>query len=284
MERNDTVAYVKEQKQIIFEELDAASQLQDESEKRNKIDAMFLRAEEVKKHVHKHLSAMIAYEIRVCNDLIKEIDSRISRERDAVSSKPFKFSFSLKAAAGKAANKAVQVKAPSTTSTSESDQLDSAALLRDNIGLSGLTGEERTLNSDEIEQKEVVLDSLTDCLISIQGAPSALRLINLQQCKIFSGPASGSVFISNCQQCQMQIAGHQLRIHDTVDCDIYQHVRSRSIVENCSKLRFGCYSWSYDQLDADFGKAAMDRTVNNWTQIDDFNCLSNPSPNWSLIE
>ncbi|KAH9398272.1 hypothetical protein TYRP_018919 [Tyrophagus putrescentiae] len=225
---------------------------------------------------------MIAYEIRVCNDLIKEIDLRISREREAVSSKPFKFSFSLKATAAAKANKAAEVKPTATFNTE--DQPDSKVLLRNNIGLSGLSGEERMLSSDELDQKEVVLDSLTDCVISLQGAPSALRLINLRQCRIFSGPVSGSVFISNCQRCQMQIAGHQLRIHDTTDCDIYQHVRSRSIVENCSKLRFGRYTWSYDKLEADFAKAAIDRAVNNWTQIDDFNCLSNPSPNWSLIE
>lgn len=282
MERVDTVAFVKEQKQTICHELENLCTLSDEAAKKQKIDEMFVKADQVKKYVHQHIPAMIAYEIRVCNNLIKEIDSAISRKREVAASKPFKFSFNLKAS-----TKSKPVESSlSVIPSVDADQIDAKPfpVSRVNVGLSNLTGEERTLNSSEIDQNEIVLESLVDCTIYLQGAPSALRLLNLEGCKIFTGPVSGSVFLANCHNCQMNLIGQQLRIHDTSDCDIYQHVRSRSIIENCTRLRFGCYNWTYHKLEDDFFKAGIDSKVNNWTQIDDFNCLTNPSPNWCIIE
>ena len=283
MEHIDTVAFVKAKKQDIFDELDNLPQSLNDATKKQKIDELFLKADQVKKYVHQHLPAMIAYEIRVCNNLIKEIDARISRERDGVNNnKPFKFSFSLK----QNVNKINLINESSLATAPVEDQIDSNPFLMNTntSGLTGLSGQKKVLNSSEIDFKEIILDSLTECTIYLEGAPSALRLINIRSCTIFSGPVSGSVFIINCHQCKLHIVGQQLRIHDTTDCDIYQHVSSRTIIENCSSLRFGCHKWKYDQLEEDFQKAGIDIHVNNWTQIDDFDCLANPSPNWSLLE
>lgn len=278
MESIDAVSFVKEQKQVIFDELDNLTDLS-ELCKKQKIDDMFLKADQVKKYVHLHLAAMISYEIRVCNNIIKEIDARISKERDVLNNKQFKFSFNLNRANVKNVNKLINGSNKETQ-----DQIDSRHSLEGKwTGLKGLCNEERVLTSTDVDHKELNLESLTRCAVRVEGAASVLRLINLQYCRVYSGPVSSSVFISNCHNCELHLAGQQLRIHDTTNCDIYQHVTSRSIIEGCSKLRFGCFTWKYDHIEQDFDKAKLDMSVNNWKEVDDFDCLSNPSPNWSLL-
>ena len=292
MERTDPVTFVKEQKQIIVDHLDSLPQISDELIKKQKIDEIFLIAEQLKRYVHQHSSTMISYEIGLCNNVIKEIDAKISKVRANVNNKQFKFSFKLKNSTSSEQNNSTNRSSSLKTTTKELekenqsvDMIDSKITQKINQsdGLRDLCNEEKFLTNSEIDFKVIVLDSLKNCVIYLKGAPSTLRLINIQDCKIYSGPVSSSVFIYDCHYCQMNIAGQQLRIHNSTNCDIYQHVTSRTIIESCSKLRFGCFNWKYDQLEDDFKKAKISIYVNNWKQIDDFDCLSHRSPNWSLI-
>lgn len=279
MEKLDIVEFIKKQKCIIFEELENISNLTDE-DKKLKLDQIFLKADEMKKYIHQNLPVMISYEIGVCNNLIKEIDSRISAERD--NKKAFKFSFNLKSKSNTRPKPAKNVEEENVQN--EQFPIKISQKITNTNGLRNLSNVEKTLTNDQIDSQEVELDSLTNCTIYLKGAPSILRLVNIRESKIFAGPVSSSIFIVNCHECRLQIVGQQMRIHDSTNCDIFQHITSRTIIENCSKLRFGLFSWNYDQMGDDFVKASIDKNVNNWTQIDDFDCLAGPSPNWCLIE
>ncbi|OTF76741.1 tubulin-specific chaperone C-like protein [Euroglyphus maynei] len=135
----------------------------------------------------------------------------------------------------------------------------------------------------QTEGKDIVIDTLNNCQVRIYGVPSSLRLISLTNCRIYTGPIQTSAYVEKCDECRFEIIAQQIRIHDTKKCDFYLHVKSRIIIENSFGLRFAPYQWSYERLDDDFQRANIDRNVNNYKCIDDFDCVQNPSPNWSLI-
>ena len=61
--------------------------------------------------------------------------------------------------------------------------------------------------------------------------------------------------------------------------------RSRAIIEDCSAARFAPYALKYSDLDAHYAQTQLDRAVNNWDNVDDFNWLASDkaSPNWTLL-
>ena len=60
----------------------------------------------------------------------------------------------------------------------------------------------------------------------------------------------------------------------------------QGIIEDCTRVGFAPYNLSYPDLDEDFSKSGINKKVNNWDEIDDFNWLSNEksSPHWYILE
>lgn len=278
MERIDVVGYVKGEQQKILGELELITK-SDNSGRKERIDKLFVEWENVKKFVHQHVSTMIAYDIRICNEIIKDIEAKICDQRNATKGNSgFKFSFKLN-------QPNQQTKSTSEKSTPvATDTVDSSSFMSNITGLKNLSDEERILQSSVVDSREVNLELLDNCKVYIHGSPSSLRLLKLKNCGIFCGPVPSSVFVSDCHQCHFHLITQQLRIHDTTECEIYLHVTSRSIIEDSSKLKFGPFNWNYDGLDTDYVRSGIDPSVNNWKEVDDFDCLVKPSPNWSLIE
>ena len=56
-------------------------------------------------------------------------------------------------------------------------------------------------------------------------------------------------------------------------------------MEDCQSVGFAPYNLFYPNLNEDFSVSKLDREVNNWSQIDDFNWLvkERPSPNWHIL-
>lgn len=142
------------------------------------------------------------------------------------------------------------------------------------------------LSDEEIYKKDVSIEKLTNCVVYLKGIPSTLHLNHLTNCKIFSGPVSTSIFAENCYNCTFVIACQQLRLHSSENVDIYLHVTSRAIMEDCSKISVAPYNWVYENIGKHFAEAGMDLSVNNWRCIDDFNWLNTTkhSPNWREMD
>lgn len=143
-----------------------------------------------------------------------------------------------------------------------------------------------TLTAEQVAKKDVSLEKLSNCTVYIKGFPSTLHLNNLDNCRIFSGPVSTSVFAANCNNSTLVIACQQLRLHSSQNIDIYLHVTSRAIMEDCSKVAIAPYNWRYENIDQHFLDAGLDKQVNNWRCVDDFNWLNaeRHSPNWREME
>lgn len=152
-------------------------------------------------------------------------------------------------------------------------------------GFSNLKSQVLEKRAEELHQRDVSLTELSNCTIKLYGNPNTLRLTKARNCKVLCGPVSTSVFLEDCSDCVLAVACQQLRVHTTRDTRIFLQVTSRAIVEDCSGIQFAPYTWSYPGIDKDFEGSGLDRSKNNWNDVDDFNWLARgvASPNWSVL-
>ena len=130
------------------------------------------------------------------------------------------------------------------------------------------------------------MSGLSRCRLEIHGAPLTLHLTNISLCTILSGPVSSSVMVDTCSSSSLVLSCQQLRTHSTSDTDIYLHTTAKAILEDCRGIRVAPYNWEYPGADQDYSVAGLDRSINNWEHIGDFNWLSTdvPSPNWTILQ
>lgn len=143
-----------------------------------------------------------------------------------------------------------------------------------------------SLENEDLFQRDVALRNLKNCTIGLRGVMGTLHLTNLDSCIVLTGPVTSSVFIEKCTNCTVVAACQQLRMHTSNKCDIYLHVTSKGIVEDCSNIRTAPYNLTYEDLEKHFNMSCLDRNSNNWDRLDDFNWLAPdiPSPNWSVMD
>ncbi|KAI5766868.1 unnamed protein product [Gulo gulo] len=152
-------------------------------------------------------------------------------------------------------------------------------------GFSNVESQVLEKRAEELHQRDVLLTHLSKCTIKLYGNPNTLRLAKARSCTLLCGPVSTSVFLEDCSDCVLAVACQQLRVHTTRDTRIFLQVTSRAIVEDCSGIQFAPYTWSYPGIDKDFEGSGLDRSRNNWNDVDDFNWLARDmaSPNWSIL-
>lgn len=141
------------------------------------------------------------------------------------------------------------------------------------------------LKGEDIEKKDVLLTDIKNCSVKLYGNPTTIHITNMQNCQIYSGPVTTSVFVENVKDSSLHLACQQLRIHETRNTDFFVHVTSKAIIEDSQNVRFGIYKLSYDGIEEHYQMSGLNKNVNNWDKIDDFNWLAvdKPSPNWSTI-
>ena len=152
--------------------------------------------------------------------------------------------------------------------------------------LKGRVGERIVVAQNDVDGKDVLVTELTDCtVIMTSGNPITLHLTKLENCKLFCGPIQTSVYLDGCNSCTFSLACQQLRAHSSCGTDIYLHVTSKCIIEDCKSIRVAPYNLEYSDLTKQFDKLSLNTKINNWDSLDDFNWLATdkPSPNWSIM-
>ncbi|XP_047507495.1 tubulin-specific chaperone C isoform X2 [Pieris napi] len=154
------------------------------------------------------------------------------------------------------------------------------------FGYDSKENEVLSIGNEELYQRDVALRNLKNCTVVLCGVMATLHLTNLESCIILSGPVTSSVFVDKCNNCTIVTACQQLRMHTSTKCDIYLHVTSKGIIEDCTQIRTAPYNFNYDDLEKHFNMSSLDKNSNNWNTLDDFNWLAPdvPSPNWSTLE
>ena len=212
------------------------------------------------------------YEVKRIQKEISRIDAGFKSVQDVLLPKK-KFGF--------------KSKKQNLTSKKEAVKVEKVTLKEEESGFVIKDRRETTIrpSKGQITNNDVLLQDLTDCRVQILGTPSTVHVTGLTRCRVILGPVRTSVFVDDCCDCEFVLACQQLRTHRTNNSSFYIHVTSKAIIEDCAGVRFAPYGLEYDGLEADFGESGLNRRVNNWNDVDDFNLLysEEKSPNWRLI-
>ncbi|XP_021572286.1 tubulin-specific chaperone C isoform X2 [Carlito syrichta] len=230
---------------------------------------------------------LAAYDLRQGQEVLARLQAALAeRRRDLQPKKRFAFktrrkaASSIKVGAAPGAPAAAGIQASPLPGKEEGGFGSSWV-----CGFSNLESQVLEKRADELYQRDVLLTDLSDCTIKLYGNPNTLRLTKARRCKLLCGPVSTSVFLEDCSDCVLAVACQQLRIHSTKDTRVFLQVISRAIVEDSNGIQFAPYTWSYPGIDKDFEGSGLDRSKNNWNDVDDFNWLARDeaSPNWSIL-
>ncbi|BFG35484.1 hypothetical protein CerSpe_217580 [Prunus speciosa] len=134
------------------------------------------------------------------------------------------------------------------------------------------------------ELGEFTIADLDSCEVRLTGSVRALFVHRLRNCRVYTGPVTGSVLIDVVEGCVFIMASHQIRIHNAKRSDFYLRVRSRPIIEDSCGVRFAPYCLSYQGIEDELREASLDEETENWSNVDDFLWLrAVQSPNWSVL-
>ncbi|XP_022061997.2 tubulin-specific chaperone C [Acanthochromis polyacanthus] len=250
-----------------------------------KLDEATAKTAQLQKFLNDSLMFLTQYELRQAQAALQKLQTSLTETREeALPKKKFAFRARTKAAEKVSAAGTPPPDAAGTPPPADPDVtvVDGTS---EQCGFSNVKDELLTKTAEEIQKQDVLLTHLSNCKVRLMGSPSTLHLKNIDGCEILCGPVSSSVFIDQCRNSTLAFPCQQLRTHNTIDTQVYLHVTSRAIIEDCRGLSFAPFSWSYPTLEEDFAVSGLDRQQNNWREVDDFNWLAagTPSPNWTVL-
>nr|ACO09603.1 Tubulin-specific chaperone C [Osmerus mordax] len=250
------------------------------------LEEVTLKTQQLQKFLNDSMTFLTQYELRQAQASLQKLQTSLAEKREVVLPKK-KFAFrSRNTGASNPKVTAVVANSPASATSVDSGGVKLLGTSHlDQCGFSHISSQTLIKSAEEIQKQDVLLTHLTNCKVRLFGAPSTLHVKHVRDCEILCGPVSSSIFVDHCTNCVLVFPCQQLRTHNTTDTEVYLHVTSRAIIEDCQRVRFAPFSWSYPGLDSDFLVSGLDQNRNNWTQVDDFNRLatSTPSPNWTVI-
>ena len=246
----------------------------------SEFDKITQQMQTLQKFLSDSASFLPSYDIRRAQEILKQTREDINEKRELLLPKK-KFAFKSRQ----------KLKATTASDSMEkasekiSEKVDKINLMESTLGFTDRSGEVLVISYEESKGKSINLSNLEDCTIEIYGCPSAIRIKNVINTAIYSGPVNRSIFVNDCIDCEFHFACQQLRIHATVSTKFFIHVTSKAIIEDCEDVGFSSYVWQYEQLREHFIESGLNPNVNNWADIDDFNWLKldEHSPNWYTI-
>ncbi|XP_071851047.1 protein XRP2-like [Apostichopus japonicus] len=173
--------------------------------------------------------------------------------------------------------KEAEEEAPKTYSWDKKDRPDPK-----DFTIEGLKGETAGRVPGTVNGQQFIINNCQDSCIYIFDHSASVTVDNCTGCKIFIGPSKGSVFLRNCSQCKMVLACQQFRSRDCKSVDILLHCDTQPIIESSTKIRFGCFQYSYPELRDQFSKSGLSGYNNNWSNIHDFTPVPGEE-NWALL-
>ncbi|XP_002154780.1 protein XRP2 [Hydra vulgaris] len=134
-----------------------------------------------------------------------------------------------------------------------------------------------------VNGQQFVIQKCTNSSIYIFDFSAMVTIDDCENCKFFIGPVKGSIFLRNCKNCQCIIACQQYRARDCRKIDAFLLCASQPIIESCSSMRFGCFSFFYPELQVQFKNAGLSVFNNNWSSVYDFTPVQDGNCNWSFL-
>lgn len=268
----------------VIEELLSSCSGADKAVLTEKLEEATMKTLQLQKFLSDSTLFLKPYDLRQAQAALQKLQTSLTETREeGLPKKKFAFRARTKAKdkASAPATDTPDVGTPAGCGTSELD----GSTASEKCGFSNMDNTSLTKTADEILRQDVLLSHLTNCKVRLFGSPSTLHLKHIDGCEILCGPVSSSVFIDECKNSTLAFPCQQLRTHNTTDTQVYVHVTSRAIIEDCRGVGFAPFSWSYPTLEEDFAVSGLNQNRNNWSEVDDFNWLAagTPSPNWTVI-
>ncbi|KAL0984086.1 hypothetical protein UPYG_G00136920 [Umbra pygmaea] len=249
------------------------------------LEEVTTRTQQLQKFLTDNQKPLPPYVLKQSQVSLQKLQTSLAEKRDEILPKK-KFAFKSRATnTSKVSTPVIDPVPRVTQNDSAQTNVDGVISPPEQCGFSHFESKVLIKSAEEIKQKDVLLTHLTNCKVKLLGSPSTVHIKHIQNCEIFSGPVSSSVFVDHCTGSTLSFPCQQLRTHHTTNTQVYLHVTSRAIIEYCQDVHFAPFTWSYPGLDEDFAVSGLDRGRNNWDQVDDFNWLAigTQSPNWSVI-
>lgn len=135
----------------------------------------------------------------------------------------------------------------------------------------------------QIAGEHVDIADSTDCDIFICDYTDSVNIDNLQNCRVFIGPTSGSIFIRDCKGCNFVVCCGQLRLRGCENMSIGLFVNTDPIIESSQQIKIGCLDFFYFSMTKHLEEAGLKPWNNKWWRVYDFSHTSGKSPNWEML-
>ncbi|XP_003389530.1 PREDICTED: protein XRP2-like [Amphimedon queenslandica] len=133
----------------------------------------------------------------------------------------------------------------------------------------------------ELNGQAFHIESCDNCIIYLLDHTAAVTIDLCNDCQIFVGPCKGSVFVRESKRCHIMASCQQFRARDTVQSTFQLHCTTQPVIENCSSIKFCCFSGFYPQLKDHLTVAGLSPLNNNWYSVHDF---TPQSGNWVTLK
>ncbi|XP_067286423.1 tubulin-specific chaperone C [Pseudorasbora parva] len=267
-----------------IEEMLSSSNHSDRNKAAKTLEEATVKIQQLQKFLNDSMLFLTQYEIRQAQASMQKLQSALDEKREMVLPKK-KFAFRSRNAGASKQPEPGKLTTDTPASEVGGTVVVDSAISEYQCGFSNVENQVLIKQAEEIQQRDVLLSHLTNCKVRLYGCPSTLHIKNIRSCEILCGPVSSSVFVDQCTDSTLVFPCQQLRTHNTTATQIYVHVTSRAIIEDCREVRFAPFMWTYPGIQDHFNVAGLDPNKNNWTDVDDFNWLAagTPSPNWTVI-
>ena len=158
-----------------------------------------------------------------------------------------------------------------------------------------LKGETCIKNTGDINGIDFMIKDLEDCTVVLLDHTAQIQVDRCKNTKFFIGPIKSSIFIRNCEKCEITVCCSQFRCRDLTDSTIYLYTPNDPIVESSSNLKFSPYNFKYPALQEHSKTADLIGTfvddegvtqnrVNKWNLVFDFTVNENGKDNFKLMD
>lgn len=225
----------------------------------SKYDLIAKRIQVLQNLFSDNFSGLPTFEQRKAQNHLEKLSNYASQRRNEVFPKK-KFGFKSK---NKLVSGAELQKVQTGGNFNKAQENSQPQLTNHTCTIKDLTNETVVKQCEEVNAQDIGIFNLKNCVVKLIGKPSVLHLSNIEDTTILCGPIVGSAFINKCKNSKLNLACHQLRIHESLDTDFYINVASRAIIENCKNVRFGPYSWSYKGVNENFNETNL-KMIDNY--------------------
>jgi protein XRP2 len=100
-----------------------------------------------------------------------------------------------------------------------------------------------------------MIKDLDDCTVVLLDHTAQIQVDRCKNTKFFIGPIKSSIFIRNCDNCEVTVCCSQFRCRDLTNSKVFLYTPNDPIVESSHHLTFAPYNFKYPLLEEHSNKA-----------------------------